>query len=150
METVGRKLTTAIEFLDHTADIGIQITAHTLEELLEEAARGMNQILIDPASVTKKQTFSIIITGPTPADLLVNWLRELLFLHNDRYIVYNDFHVVLDSFNEQNIVVHGIVHGEPIDPVRHSILTEIKLVTYHQLAVIKKDSGWEGQVIFDI
>lgn len=110
----------------------------------------MNTILIDPTTVVKKQEFTISITGVTPADLLVNWLRELLFIHNDRYLVYGDFHVVMNSFEEKFISVRGIINAEPIDPARHFILTEIKLVTYHQLAVIRKNSGWEGQVIFDL
>ncbi|MBW2625760.1 MAG: archease, partial [Deltaproteobacteria bacterium] len=32
----------------------------------------------------------------------------------------------------------------------HTMKTEIKAVTYHQLEVVEDDQGWQAQVIFDI
>jgi SHS2 domain-containing protein len=42
------------------------------------------------------------------------------------------------------------VHGEPLDPSRHPIDTEIKAVTYHQIAVEQTNGRWQTRVIFDL
>jgi SHS2 domain-containing protein len=41
--------------------------------------------------------------------------------------------------------------GETFDPQRHEFRTEIKAVTYHELAVTQqKDGTWKTRIIFDI
>ncbi|MGZ3608142.1 MAG: archease [Syntrophales bacterium] len=40
--------------------------------------------------------------------------------------------------------------GEPFDPAKHTINTEIKAVTYHQAAVKEAQGMWTGRVIFDV
>jgi len=146
-----RRKKTGIKFLDHTADAGIRITSRSFEELLEEAGRGMNQLLIDSRSVEKKQEITVIVDGESYEDLLVNWLRELLYIHNDKHLVFCDFKVNnFEVSHEQNMKLFGKAFGELYNEFRHHILTEIKLITYHQLYVRKKNTLWEGQVIFDL
>ena len=40
--------------------------------------------------------------------------------------------------------------GERVDPSRHRLYTELKGVTYHQLAVRETPHGWWARVIFDV
>jgi SHS2 domain-containing protein len=40
--------------------------------------------------------------------------------------------------------------GEPLDPGRHSLLHEVKAITYHGLTVEQTDQGWLAEVIVDI
>ena len=42
------------------------------------------------------------------------------------------------------------VGGETLDPSRHPIDTEIKAVTYHQIAVEQVGGHWQARVIFDL
>lgn len=146
-----RRTITSIEFFDHTADAGIIVTAPAFARLLEEAARGMNQILIDPRTVEKKREIAVNATGDSPADLLINWLRELLYIHNEKHMVYSDFHVVESKLQEDSTSsVSGIAKGESFDQESHHLFTEIKLITYHKLKVCKKGNDWFGRVIFDL
>ena len=46
--------------------------------------------------------------------------------------------------------VQGAIRGEKFDPARHTFYTEIKAVTYHELAVVRSTAGWRAQVIFDV
>ena len=146
-----RSKVTSIEFFDHTADAGIIVTAPTLARLLEEAARGMNQILIDPRTVGKIREIKINATGSSPADLMINWLRELLYIHSEQHLVYCDFHVE-ETEPEADTLSHisGIALGEPYDGERHHLFTEIKLITYHKLEARKGGDTWFGRVIFDL
>jgi SHS2 domain-containing protein len=36
------------------------------------------------------------------------------------------------------------------DPARHTIFTEIKAVTFHDLQLKRDDRGWKAQIIFDL
>ena len=42
------------------------------------------------------------------------------------------------------------VSGEIFDPARHTIFTEIKAVTFHDLQLERDESGWKAQIIFDL
>ena len=78
--------------------------------------------------------------------LLVSWLQELLYLLDTESLVFGRFQVKLD-----NLSLEAVAWGDVFDPNLHTMKTEIKAVTYHQLEVTKKnDQGWETQVIFDI
>jgi SHS2 domain-containing protein len=43
-----------------------------------------------------------------------------------------------------------VVSGERFDRTRHRLLTELKAVTWHQLAVRQRDDGWWARVIVDV
>jgi len=60
---------------------------------------------------------------------------------------------LLREFNIEEISKKGLkakVRGEKLDLSRHTLKTEIKAVTYHQLEVKKTAKGWEAQIIFDV
>jgi len=41
--------------------------------------------------------------------------------------------------------------GETLDRRRHTLLTEVKAVTYHQLAVeTVPEGGWRATLLFDV
>ena len=40
--------------------------------------------------------------------------------------------------------------GEPYDPSRHELMTEVKAVTYHCLTIAREGDGWIGRVILDL
>jgi SHS2 domain-containing protein len=41
----------SVRFLDHTADVGAEITAGSRDELFAEAARALLETIVDPATV---------------------------------------------------------------------------------------------------
>ena len=66
------------EILEHTADVGVRAFGRTLPELYENAARGMLEVLLDPASVKPAEEETVVVTGTDAVDLLVVWLHEIL------------------------------------------------------------------------
>jgi SHS2 domain-containing protein len=77
--------------------------------------------------------------------LLVSWLQELLYLLDTEDLVFGRFQVKIHDLS-----LEATAWGEPFDPSIHTIKTEIKAVTYHQLEVARSELGWQAQVIFDI
>ena len=42
------------------------------------------------------------------------------------------------------------VSGEVFDPARHTIFTEVKAVTFHDLQLERDERGWKVEIIFDL
>jgi SHS2 domain-containing protein len=131
---------------DHTADLGVEVTGATLEELYAGAAFALFDLLTDLSAVRSGVAREIVVLGEEPADLLVNFLREILYAWNgDRFLMKS---CLIREVSPQRLKV--LLRGEPFDPARHRILKEIKAVTYHQASVEKTGDVWLARVIFDV
>jgi SHS2 domain-containing protein len=132
--------------IDHTADIGIDVFGATLSELFANAAFALFDIITDLSKVEGKVEYKISISGIDKEQLLVNWLSELLYLHDVKNLLFKDFCVVNITDNQLN----ATVLGETFIENKHVIKTEIKAVTYHGLSIIQEDHYWKARVIFDL
>ncbi|PLX83506.1 MAG: protein archease [Desulfuromonas sp.] len=132
--------------LEHTADMGIEASAATLEELFVEAARGLTEILFGVIEASPFVEETVTIGGADREELLVNWLNEILFLFEIRSLVPLDFQVseVGKDF------LKGVVRGTPFDPKEHLVQREVKAATYHQVKVEKRDDLWRARVYLDL
>lgn len=134
------------QFIDHTADLGIIVKADSLDKLFKEAALSMTHIMIGEIPLEKNETMELNIEGEDLADLMVNWLSEILYLFEGEKKLLTD--VKIKSISPKRI--NAIVDLIPFDEKRHEVLCEIKAVTYHQLDVCKKNNYWETKIIFDV
>ncbi len=134
------------QYIEHTADVGIQIFAQSRKELFEHAAEGMFDIIADLDSVTVKSEQEVNVKASDCEALMVSWLSELNFLYLTEEILLKEFQIVRLNDNE----LSAMVRGEPLDFDKHKIHTEIKAVTYHHLYIKEKEGIWEAQIIFDL
>lgn len=148
-----------LTFLDHTADVGIAVTAPTLASLFHRAGLGMLALLRgeeeheaaageeapeDPtdAPADGPDWTTVEAEASEPAWLLAAWLRELLFLHETEH---RDYAAARFERLEET-ALRARVRTEPAA----GAVREIKGVTYHELVVERAAVGWSGQVIFDV
>ena len=132
--------------IDHTADFGIHVFGSDSKELFANAAWAMFDIITEIDQLKGLDSCNIEVSGYDWPDLMVNWLREVLYLWNGRELLVKSFHII--SLSENNLSVR--VNFDPFNSDRHIIKTEIKAVTYHQIQVNSSPSGWEAKIIFDI
>ena len=132
--------------LDHTADLGIEICGGNLKELFENAARVLVHLMIRHEGMFKGETLNIEISAADPDDLMVRWLGEILYLLEAERKIVVSAHIRSIS----PVMLTADLSTIPFDPQNHEIITEIKAVTYHQVAVTKKGGQWETRVIFDV
>lgn len=132
--------------IDHTADIGIDVFGASLQELFANAAFALFDIITDLSKVEGKIAYTVSISGIDKEQLLVNWLHELLYLHDVKNLLFSDFCIVNITDNQLNATVRGDV----IRDDKHVIKTEIKAITYHCLSIVLEDRHWKARVIFDI
>ena len=134
------------KIIDHTADFGIHVFGSDAKALFTNAMVAMFDLITDTGSLKGLEHIDLKIIGEDWADLMVNWLRETLFLWNGRELLVKT--AFIESLTQRNLSAK--VAFEPYAPERHVIKTEIKAVTYHQIQVYSNRSGWEAKIIFDI
>lgn len=132
--------------LDHTADLRVRIVGRGLPELFENAGLALAELICDPACLAEKEQLTIAVSGDDLPDLMVNCLRELLYLWTGAEKLIKRVRVTAIAGTSVSVVVTT----DTYNPARHAILNEIKAVTYHQIAVEPTDDGWQANVVFDI
>ncbi|MFW6080870.1 MAG: archease [Desulfosalsimonas sp.] len=134
------------EVIDHTADTGIRVWAGSQQQLFTEAARAMFELITDTGIISFTETRDLHIEGLDLTDLLINWLRELLFLWSADQLIVLSTRIVDMTEN----TVSAKAFAEPFDPEKHVVYTDIKAVTYHGADAGPAGDGWEASVIFDV
>jgi SHS2 domain-containing protein len=132
--------------LDHTADLRIRISGASQAALFENAGLALADLICDPDTLNPEEEHSIDIEGDDPADLMVNYLRELLYqwTGNERLLK------IVKILNISDTALSARIHAAYYNADQHTILNEIKAVTYHQITVEATDGGWQAVVVFDI
>lgn len=138
------------EYLEHTADIKFLAYGKTLEEVFENAALAMFNVMIDTGKVSGETAKEIFLKSPDLESLLVDWLSELLYLFEVDEIVFRKFQVQEIKEGESEYFITARASGEKFYPESHPFETEIKAVTYNQLKIEKTADGWMAQVVVDI
>ncbi len=134
------------KLIDHTADFGIHVFGGDAPELFEHAALAMFELTVDAGSPGDCHRSLVSVEGKDWPDLMVNWLRELLYL-------WAGTEKILRSIAVEELTVNRIsarVELESFQAEQHSILSEIKAVTYHQIQVGPIGDHWEAKIIFDV
>jgi SHS2 domain-containing protein len=132
--------------LDHTADFGLEIYGPDMAGLFSQAALSLFDVLLEHRPGSGGTARMVEIEGQDRADLMVNWLRELLYLFNGEAQVLAQ--VAVQTISETH--VRARITLNPYCARRHRIRNEIKAVTYHQIDVGPAGDGWRARVIFDI
>ena len=136
-----------IRFLDHTADVGIEVESKTLEELFRESARGMFSIICgNLEEVDCGEWVSGTVEGEDLEELLYNFLEELLYIFEVKHLILKEFDV---KFIGKNLI-HYRACGERFDPAKHRISTGIKSPTYHMMQIERENGSWKARIIFDV
>jgi SHS2 domain-containing protein len=131
--------------LEHTGDLGIEVTAPTRPELFRRAALALAALLVEPSNVKCAEPRIVQITAGDDIDLMHDLLTELLQLFAADGFIWREVAV-----EEQGLTLHVTLQGEFFDPNRHMPHDEIKAVTYHQLTVENVSNQWRARIIFDV
>lgn len=132
--------------IDHTADFGIHVFGENSAELFEHAALIMFELIVESAPSGECRQSQISIKGNDWPDLMVNWLRELLYLWTGSGKILRS--ITFEELSENRIAAR--VDHVPFRADQHSVLNDIKAVTYHQIQAGPLGGHWEAKIIFDI
>ncbi|MGV8057668.1 MAG: archease [Smithellaceae bacterium] len=141
---------------NHTADIGCEIFGKTRKELFANSVTALFGLILERSDDHRQKSTmtikdhpeekEIIIAGNDLEDLLINFLREVLYLFNGQRWVITSCDPL--EINRNHCVAR--LSGEPYNLKKHKVTMEIKAVTYHGLSIQKTRKGWKARVIFDV
>ncbi len=132
--------------LAHPADVGIEACGTTVAEAFTHVADGLMSLIADPSTVRGSFSREIMLEGSDYEHLLHLWLSEILYLYDgERFMAHRATVTAITPTHLRAIIV-----GEPLDPARHILRTDVKGITYHQLAVRRSGTEWTLRVFVDV
>ena len=128
------------EWVDHTADVELRISAATPSAVFADALTAFGELVSDePGGEPVEHELWLVATDR--ASLLVQWLEELVYLADTEGFVPSDA-VQLDvGGKELRARVRGRM-GKP-RPL-------VKAVTYHDVEFRRQASVWHAKVVLDV
>lgn len=147
-ESVSQKKAGAGEYrlLEHTADMGIEAKAITLDALFIAAANGLREMVFGPKCFAEpNKTVGVTLEGGDLEELLVAWLGEILFIMEQDCFCPAAFHIAQIDHRRLRGSISGARCQEGQEPLR-----EVKAVTYHRISVFQQAEGWRAQVYVDL
>ena len=134
------------EHFEVEADVGVRAWGPSRAEAVARAAEGVFALVVDAAGVGTPEQREARAQGDSPEALLVNWLNECLYVHEiEGFAVAS---VEVDTCRDG--LVHGVLHGEPLDPARHRVGTIVKAATHHHVQVLESPGHVEVRVVVDV
>jgi SHS2 domain-containing protein len=130
-------------WVDHTAEVQLQVGAESLAGLLAEAGRALGALLLRgrPAEASGEAR-TIEVSSVDREALLVDWLNEIIFLAEvERWIA-----VEFDALEVSETHLKASARGAPVDDPP----ALVKAATFHGLAVEEREGGLQAEVIFDV
>ncbi len=136
-----------IRLLDHTADVGFEVEAPSVEGLFEEALRGLLLVMFDaPPRGDGEEEREVRLSASDLETLLVRWLNELIFLVQGEGFVPVSAEVRVGEGHSLLARLHGV----PLDVGKYGWQGEIKGTTFHGLEVVHRDGSLHARVILDV
>jgi SHS2 domain-containing protein len=130
------------EELEHTADLALKVRGHSLEEIFANAAYGMFSLMADLGELEPTISHEISLESLDYEALLVDWLNELLYLHEVEGEIYSLFEIETLSSTTLSAIVWG-------GKMATSKLT-VKAATFHDLEIRETGEGYLATVVFDV
>jgi SHS2 domain-containing protein len=125
-------------WVEHTAELGLEVDAPTPELVLVQAMKALAELLDGgPGEPESREIW--LQRSDLPA-LLVAWLQELLFLADTAGFVPDKAEVAL-----RGTELHAVVGGRVTEP-----RPLVKAVTYHELVFEPAGDGWRAKVVLDV
>jgi SHS2 domain-containing protein len=128
------------------SELAVKVLGNSQVNLFANSAFALFDVMTEVEKIDIKERMPLEVEGTDRDDLLVNWMRELLYLYQGSGYLLKEFHIR----EAKDTLVKAEVCGEKIDPDRHEIKREIVGVAYHQSRMQKTGDQWTAQLIFEI
>ncbi|HWP23845.1 MAG TPA: archease [Candidatus Binatia bacterium] len=128
------------------SELVVRITGDSQADLFANSATALFDVMANIENVDVKERIPLEVEGADRDDLMVNWMRELLYLYQGSGYLLKEFNIR----EVKDTIVRAEVCGEKIDPDRHEIKQEIGAVAFHKSRMQKTGNQWIAQVIFEI
>jgi SHS2 domain-containing protein len=134
-------MTKRFEEIEHTADLAIRAYGRDMRELFANAAQGMFALMAEPSQEPARKR-EVALEAMDYEGLLVDWLNELIYLHEVEGETYYQF--AIETLSPEKLVAH-VTGGPTKDKTK-----AIKAATFHDLAIKETADGLVATIVFDV
>ncbi|MCS7081552.1 MAG: archease [Bacteroidetes bacterium] len=137
-------------WIPHTADVALRLWGADPAALYVEAARGLVDEMTDGAleGAQPRQWRSVRLCAASYAELLVDWLNELIFWY-EAHALYPVAFRLRAEVRSEGYCLLGEVGVVPVGEQVAKL--QLKAATYHGLRFAQAADGtWEAEVVLDI
>lgn len=139
---------------DHTADVAVEATGESIDEVFGAVADGMAAAMCDPVPPGGER-FSLTVTAEGREQSLFDYLDQLIYERDVRGVlpVNNEASVTrpaqVDTESERadGWRVDATARGVPLSRVD---ARDLKAVTYSEMDLSETDEDWHAYVVFDV
>jgi SHS2 domain-containing protein len=145
MRKVGYK------FLEHTADVSVEVKGTTLEEAFEQTAYSLMETISPSAKfISPKVEKTFKIKAEDKEALLFDFLTEFLYIFDVEGLIFSEIkiHKISKEHNEFSLQVKA--KGEQFNKSKHEPGTEVKAITYSYMKIEEKKNRVIINIVFDI
>ena len=130
------------------ADIAYEACGKDLNKLFENAALAIFELSADVKTIESRKKLDIKLENEKIDNLLYDFLSEILFLKDSKYMVFKK--VKVNVVENKKYHLNAILEGDTINPEKQQLENDIKAVTMHMFAVKKEKNQWKAIVVVDI
>jgi SHS2 domain-containing protein len=128
-------------WVDHTAELELELDGATEAEVFRDALAAFADLVADDRGEGEPARYDLGLDGVDRADLLAQWLDELVFLADT------------ESFVPERVIelelgdgaLRAVVAGRRAAP-----RPVVKAVTYHDLRFEHEGGRWRAHVVLDV
>jgi SHS2 domain-containing protein len=135
-------------YLHHTADAKFQAFGQTLEEAFSNAALAIASLMWDQSKIRKRLKVPIEVKGRDLAQLLVNFLEEILFLLDAKGFLLSSVEDLSIQKKGSAFSLRACFVGDEHSSL-YEIFGDVKAITYNEI-VIKNKAPFMVQVVADV
>ena len=130
------------------ADIAYEAYGKDLNELFENAAYAIFELSAEIKTIDAKKKLEINMENEKIENLLYDFLSEILFLKDSKYMVFRKANV--EIIQDKKYKLKAVIEGDTINPQKQKLENDIKAVTMHMFEVKKEKNNWKATVVVDI
>ena len=142
----------AFHFLDDvaTADLAFEASGNSLQELFQGATCAVIETLADPTTVGSSWRQMIERTDEDPAELLFDWLSDLVYWKDAAGVVFSRSELTLIRQDLDCWKLRGLLYGESVNGSTQTLRADVKGITKHLYEVKQEDMRWHARVVVDV
>ena len=144
-------MASSFRFLDDIAlaDLAFEADGDSVQELFRAATRALLETLADPGTVAETWERRITKTEDDPADLLFEWLSDIVYWKDAAGVVFHDADL---SVRQEGSAwtLEALLRGAPVDQTEQTLRNDVKGVTKHLYDVKREGTRWYARVVVDV
>jgi SHS2 domain-containing protein len=132
------------KFLEHTADIKFQAFGKNLEEVFENSAFALKDVICGKKKIKGTKEKIIKIKGRDFESLMYKFLEEILYLLDSSNFLISK----IKEIKIKDFTLKAILLGD--NSKNYWFTNSVKAITYNEMFIKKRGSKWISQVVLDV